>query len=478
MRRHRNAKIIATLGPASDTPDLIQKLFLAGADVFRLNFSHGTHDEHRKRIEFIRKLETLTNRPVGVLVDLQGPKLRLGEFENHSVMLSPPQEFRLDLSEEPGTTERAPLPHKEIFAALKPGTTLLLDDGKVRLRTVASGPDFADTVVQIGGRVSDHKGVNVPEVVLPLSPLTEKDHVDLEAALEIGVDWVAGSFIQQPENVQELRDAVGDRAAIMSKLEKPAAIEQLEEIVALSDGIMVARGDLGVELPPEQVPPMQKRIVRACRQAGKPVIVATQMLESMVNAPLPTRAEASDVAGAIYDGADAVMLSAETAVGSYPAEAVSIMDRIVARVERDPYYRTVIDANQPPPQPTTADAICDAMRGIAHTLPIAVIVTFTSSGSTSLRAARERPEAPIVCLTPNFHTARLLTLVWGIHAVQSDDVKHVQEMVENACRIALRDGFAVDGQPIAIIAGMPFGISGTTNLLRIAWVDERALEAF
>jgi len=475
MRRLRLAKIIATLGPASSSPEAIQRLFMAGADVFRLNFSHGSHDEHRRRLEIIRTLETLTGRPVGIVLDLQGPKLRVGAFSDPPVTLKPGQTFRLDLNPKPGDNERVSLPHPEVFEALHPGTDLLLDDGRIRLKIRRGGEDFADTIVKTGGTLSNHKGVNVPDVVLPLSPLSEKDLSDLELGLEIGVDWVAGSFIQGPEGVKELRDRVGDRAKIMAKLEKPAAIDHLHDIIDLSDGIMVARGDLGVELPPEHVPILQKRIIRACRESGKPVVVATQMLESMVNSPVPTRAEASDVATAIYDGADAVMLSAETAVGGYPEETVSIMDRIIARVERDPHYRTAIDSQTLQPKPDAADAICDALRRVTHTLPIAATVTFTSSGSTSIRAARERPAAPVLSLTPNLSTARMLALVWGVHSVQSEDIRHVTDMVNVACRIALRDGFAIDGQPLVIAAGMPFGIAGTTNLLRIAYVDEQSI---
>lgn len=448
---------------------------MAGADVFRLNFSHGIHEDHRKRVEIIRTLETLTGRPVSIVLDLQGPKLRVGDFKDGHATLKENQLFRLDLDEEPGDETRAPLPHPEIFEALTPGTEILLDDGRLRLKVRRRGTDYADAVVKTGGRLSNHKGVNVPEVVLQLSPLAEKDKADLELGLEIGVDWVAGSFIQGPENVRELRDAIQGRAALMSKLEKPTAIEHLNEIIELSDALMVARGDLGVELPPEHVPTLQKRVIRACRSEGKPVVVATQMLESMVTSPIPTRAESSDVATAIYDGADAVMLSAETAVGAHAVEAVSIMDRIIARVERDPHYRTVIDTQHPETEPNTADAICDAMRRISHTLPVAATVTFTSSGSTSIRAARERPEAPILSLTPSISTARKLALVWGVHSVQSEDVSHVTDMVNDACRIALRDGFAVDGQTVVIAAGMPFGVAGSTNLLRIAVVDERAI---
>lgn len=470
MRRNRNAKIIATLGPASATLEGIQSLFETGADVFRLNCSHGSAEELEDRIAKIRTLEQRSGRPIAIVLDLQGPKLRVGRLSGGRATLKAGASYRLDLDAAPGDDTRAPLPHPEIFAALKPGVNLLLDDGKLRLEVTDCGEDFAHTVIVTGGVLSDRKGVNVPDVVLPLSPFTEKDHRDLAFGLDIGVDWVAPSFIQRPEDLLQLRAVIAGRAAILTKLEKPAAIEHLDAIIAASDGVMVARGDLGVEMPPERVPRVQKRVIRKCRAAGKPVVVATQMLESMIHSPVPTRAEASDVAGAIYDGADAVMLSAETASGSYPVEAVAIMDRIIAEVEQDSQYRIGIDANLPDPQPTSADAICDALHGIVHTLPVAVTVSYTSSGFSTLRAARERPEAPILSLTPNVDTARRLSLVWGIHSVQTPDVQRVQEMVDRACQVALRESFAEVGDTLVIIAGMPFGIAGTTNMLRIAQV--------
>ena len=470
MRRHRFAKIIATLGPATSTPGMIRSLFAAGVDVFRLNFSHGDHDGHRRCFEAIREAESATGRPIAVLLDLQGPKLRVGEFAGGSATLEEGGAFALDLDPAPGGPERVALPHPEVFAGLKPGTVLLVDDGKIRLEVETCGANFAGARVKIGGEVSDHKGVNIPGVVLPISPLTDKDREDLALGLELGVDWVAASFIQRPRDLLMLREAIGGRAGLVAKLEKPGAVERLEEIIELSDAIMVARGDLGVELPPEDVPSVSRRIVRACRNAGKPVIVATQMLESMVSSPVPTRAEASDVATAIYDGADAVMLSGETAVGDYPVETVDIMHRIIARVERDPHYREQIDATLPPPKPTAADAISDAMRRIAQTLPVAVAVTYTSSGSSSLRAARERPCSSILSLTPHLSTARRLALVWGIHSVLSEDVDRVEEMVGQACRTALAEGFASVEDRIVIMAGMPFGVSGTTNMIRIARV--------
>jgi pyruvate kinase len=443
---------------------------MAGADVFRLNFSHGEPDEHRARIEAIRALEKSTGRPIGILLDLQGPKLRVGRFANGKVKLLEGVNFRLDLDQSPGNVTRVQLPHPEIFAALEAGTDLLLDDGRIRLHVDTCGPNFAETTVKTGGTLTNNKGVNVPSITLPLSPITEKDERDLAFGLELGIDWVAASFVQRPEDLTELRERVGGRASIMTKLEKPSAVQALDEIVRRSDAVMVARGDLGVELPPEQVPRVQKQVVRKCRDLGKPVIVATQMLESMISAPIPTRAEASDVAAAVYDGADAVMLSAETAVGDHPVAAVSIMSRIIAEVEADPHYRTLMDANVPAPEGTIADAISDALRAIAHTLPVAAIVTYTSSGFSSLRAARERPKAPILSLTPHIATARRLSLAWGVHAVHSDDLSQMDQMVNDACEAAVQYEFAKPKDVLVIMAGLPFGRSGTTNLLRVAEV--------
>lgn len=467
MKRLRNTKIVATLGPASSSPEMIRKLWQAGADAFRLNFSHGSHEDHRARLNTLRRLEQEGGRPIAILADLQGPKLRLGTFREGRVTLSAGQAFRLDLDPAPGDQGRAPLPHPEIFAALAPGKDLLLDDGKVRLRVERCGKDFAETTVVTGGELSDRKGVNVPAAVLPISPLTDKDRRDLAFALDIGVDWIALSFVQRPEDVAEAKRLAAGRARILSKLEKPSAIEHLAEIVELSDAVMVARGDLGVELPPEDVPSIQKRIIRACRHAGKPVVVATQMLESMISAPTPTRAEASDVATAVYDGADAVMLSAESAAGQYPVEAVAMMDRIICRVEQDAHYRQTINTDAPLPRATDADALSAAVRQVAGILSVTATVAYTTSGSTSLRIARERPEAPILSLTPSLATARRLVLAWGVHSVHTEDAISVEDMVAKAVRIAALEGYAAPDRPLLIVAGMPFGTPGSTNLLRI-----------
>ena len=471
MQRLSNAKIVATLGPASGDRATIEALVRAGADVFRLNFSHGTHADHKQRLELIRSIEADTGQPIGVLLDLQGPKLRVGTFANAPVKLVAGASFRLDLDRDrPGDASRAPLPHPEIFAALQPGAKLLLDDGRISLQVETSGKDFANTRVVDGGMLSDRKGVNVPGVVLPLSAMTAKDRADLDFGLALGVDWIALSFVQRAADIVEAKAIVQGRARIVAKLEKPAAIECLDAILAETDAVMVARGDLGVEMPAEQVPAIQKRIVRECRKLGKPVIVATQMLESMVSAPVPTRAEASDVATAIYDGADAVMLSAESASGKYPVEAVAMMDRIIARTEADPHYRAAIDATHTPPAANTADAIGWAARSVAGLLDVAAMVAYTSSGSSALSMARERPRAPILGMTPKRETARRLALVWGVHPVVCKDVTNVTGMTELAVRTAAERQLASSGQTIVIAAGMPFGTAGSTNLLRIAQV--------
>lgn len=471
MRRQRSAKIVATLGPASSSAKRIRELFDAGVDVFRLNFSHGSHDDHRDRFAAIREAESETGRPIGILADMQGPKLRLGDFAGGRVELKSGAKIRLDLDPAPGNHRRAPVPHPEIFAVLEKGTDLLVDDGKVRLRITRPGSDFAEAECVVGGTLSDHKGINLPNVVLPISAVTEKDRADIAFALQQGADWIALSFVQRPEDVAEGRKQIGNAAGLMVKLEKPSAIAHLQEIIDLSDALMVARGDLGVEMPPEDVPTVQRRIVHACRLSGKPVIVATQMLESMVGAPTPTRAEASDVATAVYEGADAVMLSAETAVGQYPVEAVAIMDRIARRVQQDPLYFTALDATRMAHDETNPDAISAAACQVAHTLGAAAIVSFTSSGATALRAARERPAAPILAMTPNLGTARRLALLWGAHCVHSADIRGFGDMVQKAVRAAHREGLAHAGQRVVITAGVPFGTPGSTNILRIAWVD-------
>lgn len=468
LKRSRRTKIVATLGPASTTPEMIQKLFQAGADVFRLNFSHGDHADHAERMAVIREAEQRFRRPIGVLADVQGPKLRVGKFSGGGVFLKPGQPFRLDLNPTTGDSERVNLPHPEIIQAAHPGATLLLDDGKLRLQVVRTGADFLETTVAIGGRLSDRKGVNVPDMALPIPALTEKDRDDLAFALSIGCDFIGLSFVQRPEDVEEARDLVQGRAWIVSKLEKPQALEHLDAIIQLSDAVMVARGDLGVELPPEAVPIAQKRIVRRARQLGRPVIVATQMLESMISAPTPTRAEASDVATAVFDGADAVMLSAETAAGQYPLEAVGMMDRIIGRVEQDDGWRDGMDATRPEPEHVTSDAICAAAAEVARNVEAPAIAALTQSARTVLRISRQRPTAPILGLTPIEGVARRLALAWGVHAVIAPDAHTMTEAVGQAMSLARRDGFLEFDQSLVVVAGVPFGKAGATNALRVA----------
>jgi len=470
LRRRRRTKIIATLGPASGSIEVLTRLFQAGADVFRLNFSHGTHDDHAARFAMIRELEDRFERPIGILADVQGPKLRVGTFSGGRVFLKTGQPFRLDLNATPGGADRVNLPHPEIIEAASIGSSLLLDDGKLRLRVVRKRADALETEVVVGGPLSDRKGVNVPDVVLPIPALTEKDRDDLAFALDHGANFIGLSFVQRPEDVAEARTLVDGRAWLMVKLEKPQALDNLDAILALTDAVMVARGDLGVELPPEEVPLAQKRIVRLARQMGKPVVVATQMLESMISAPAPTRAEASDVATAVFDGADAVMLSGETAAGQYPYEAVNMMDRIVARVEQDAGWRSMIDSSRPAPERLTSDAIAAAAQQVGHTIGAKAIVAFTASGGTALRVARERPDSPVIGLTPNLDTARRMAVVWGVHAVVTADIHSMGEAVTRATHIARAEGFAAHGDEVVVVAGIPFGHSGTTNALRVATV--------
>ena len=470
IRRHRRTKIVATLGPASATPEMIERLFRAGADVFRLNFSHGTHDDHGANVAIVRALEVAAGRPIGLLADVQGPKLRIGRFGGGRVHLSAGQDFRLDMDPTPGSVRRVQLPHAEILAAAGPGTSLLLDDGKLRLRVDRNRGDHLECEVLTGGALSDRKGVNVPDIMLNIPALTEKDRRDLDFALAQGVDFIGLSFVQRPEDVAEAKTIAAGRAWIVAKIEKPQALEHLDAVLDLADAAMVARGDLGVELPPEEVPLAQKRIIQACRLRGKPVIVATQMLESMINAPAPTRAEASDVAGAVFDGADAVMLSAETAAGQYPLEAVDMMDRIVTRVERDEGWRQQTSNGRPPVEGSVSGAIAGAASQVASSIGARAIAAFTASGSTALRVARARPEPPIMGLVTDPAVARRLAVAWGVHAVVVAAVHGMSEAVARATKVAREEGFAAHGELIVVAAGIPFGQAGTTNSLRVAMV--------
>lgn len=471
-KHERRTKIIATLGPASSSKDMILTLFRTGADLFRLNFSHGDHETHRAAVAAIRAIESEVKRPIGILADLQGPKLRIGEFAAGTIELRRGQMLRLDLDPAMGDKNRVCLPHPEIFRVLEEGGLIFLDDGKVRARIRKKGEDFVEAEIRAGTHLSGRKGLNVPGAVIPIPALTAKDKRDLEAALDMGADWIAQSFVQTAEDVREARELINNRAALMVKLEKPSALDCLEGILKLADGVMLARGDLGVEIPPEDVPSVQKRVVRQVRAAGKPVVVATQMLESMISSSRPTRAEASDVATAVYDGADAVMLSAETASGEYPARAVEFMHRICARTEEDEHYEELMDAAHPETLGNPADAIASAAHYVAQDVGAAAIVTYTTSGSTALRMARQRPGVPVLCLTPRIDAARRLCASYGVYPVHAPELQgDFNGPVPLACRILQERHIAGKGEYFVMTAGVPFGISGTTNLLRIAKVE-------
>lgn len=476
--RMRKVRILATLGPASDTPETIAALFAAGADAFRINMSHGDQNAKAELVRSIRSIEAKTGRPTTILVDLQGPKLRIGAFANGSEMLAVGAKFVLDRDPTPGSIDRVCLPHPEIFAVVQAGEKLLINDGNIVLLVEAIEGDRMETVVMVGGKISDRKGVNVPGAVLPIAAMTEKDRSDLAFMLEQDIDWVALSFVQRPEDIAEARKLIGGRAALLAKIEKPQAISRLDEIIDLSDAVMVARGDLGVELPPEAVPPLQKQIVEAARRKGRPVVVATQMLESMIEAPTPTRAEVSDVATAIYDGADAVMLSAETAAGKWPVEAVAMMDRIAQNVESDPGYYDRVHYTVTHPDPTTADALAASSERITRTIATAAIVCFTSSGSTARRIARERPEVPVMVLTPSNVTARRVGLLWGTYAVQTKDIGSFEEMVGKGKRMAMRHNLAKAGERLIVLAGVPFGTPGSTNVLHVVTLAGNELDGY
>jgi pyruvate kinase len=470
MRRRRKTKILATLGPSSSTPERIHALFEAGADAFRINMSHTTHDQLAEMHRAVRDLEELESRSICILVDLQGPKIRLGTLPGGQREVARGEKLHLVRAAVADDPASIPMPHPEVFAALKPGENILIDDGKVRLKIIDTTKEWADAEVLVGGMLKDKKGVNLPDTVLPIPALTAKDHSDLEAALNLSVDWIALSFVQRPDDVAELKKIVAGRAGCLAKIEKPRAIEWLGDILDISDALMVARGDLGVELPVQEVPGKQKFITRAARKAGKPVVVATQMLESMIAAPVPTRAEVSDVATAVFEGADAVMLSAESAAGQYPVEAVSMMDKIATTVESDPLYVSIIDSQRNEPEATTPDAIMAAVHEVTKTIHARAIVCWTKSGATAMRAARERSDAPIIALTPLVETSRRLALVWGLHSVHTEDAQDLDDMVERAARFAFQEGFAKPGERIVVTAGVPLRTPGATNMLRVAFV--------
>lgn len=474
LRRKRRVKILATLGPSSNTFEKIEKLHEVGADVFRINMSHTAHEKAKELHDIIRKVEEKSGRPIGILADLQGPKLRVGNFKDDHVQLKPGKIFSFDMTKRKGSRNRVGLPHPEIFESVEPGHRLLLDDGKLELNVISNDGEKITTKIIFGGKLSSRKGISLPDTILPVGAMTQKDRSDLDYIVNnLSVDWIALSFVQRPDDIREARKLAKGKVTIMAKIEKPSAVDSLDKILKVSDGIMIARGDLGVELPLERVPALQKEMLRKSRQAGKPVVVATQMLESMISSPVPTRAEVSDVATAVYEGADAIMLSAESAAGEYPVEAVEMMDRIAIQVETGTLYEGIVHSQKIPAEATAADAISAAARTIGETLDIAAIVCYTASGSTGIRASRVRPMQPILGLTPIQETARRLALVWGLHCVTTGDPKDMEDMVDKACRIALDNGFSEVGERVIITAGVPLGTSGTTNMFRIAFVGEK-----
>ncbi len=472
MRRNRRVKIVATLGPASSEPSMLERLFEAGVDVFRINMSHASHDVARKLHSTVRNAEVAFKRPIGILCDLQGPKFRVGEMGGGRAIVKEGALFHFDREEAAGTPERIFLPHPQIFEAIEPGHNLLLDDGKLRMRVVEASATRITAEVAVGGALASRKGIAMPDTLLPISPITDKDRADLDYALRLGVDWIALSFVQRAEDVRMARQLIGQGAAIMAKIEKPSAIGDLDNIVTAVDGLMVARGDLGVEMPVERVPGLQKEITRKARAAGKPVVIATQMLESMISSPVPTRAEVSDVATAVFDGADAIMLSAESSVGQFPLEAIQMMNRIAIEVEKDPTYDAIVHTTQTKPQATGADAIAAAAHAIANTVKLSAIICYTATGSTALRVARERPNLPVIGLTPVLSTGRRLSIVWGTHCVLTGDPENLADMVRKACRIAFEEEFAKAGEGILVTAGVPLGSPGATNMVRMAFLDE------
>ncbi|GAB5602850.1 pyruvate kinase [Thermus sp. FJN-A] len=474
MGPFKRTKIVATLGPASSSKEVIRGLVEAGADVFRLNFSHGTPEDHRNRVALVREVGEELGKTLSILQDLQGPKIRVGRFREGRVELKAGQPFVLTRAPVEGDETRVSLTYQGLPEDVAPGQVLLLDDGRIRLRVEGVEGDEIHTRVEVGGVLSDHKGINVPGADLSIPALSEKDIRDLALGAELGADWVAVSFVRTRDDLLLARHYLaryGSRARLMAKIEKPSAVERFEEILEEADGVMVARGDLGVEMPLEEVPIVQKRLILRCIAAGKPVITATQMLESMVQNPSPTRAEASDVANAIFDGTDAVMLSAETAAGAYPVEAVAMMAKIARAVEASPEFLQKLNVLRPAPTPTTQDAIAQAADDIVEAVGAKAIVVFTATGSSARRIARTRPQVPILALTPSPEVQRQLALVWGVLPRLAPDPQDTDDMVRIALREARASGLAQVGERVVIAAGVPFGVRGTTNLIRVERVS-------
>jgi pyruvate kinase len=462
-----NTKIVATLGPATDAPGILDQLLAAGVDVFRLNASHGTQAEHAARIAAVRAAAGAVGSNAGILLDLQGPKIRLGRIEGGGCTLRAGNIFTITTEAVTGDCETASTGYANFANDVQPGDRILLADGTVELRAVASDGVRVRTEVVTGGPIADHKGINLPGVKVSIPSLTEKDLSDLHFGLNSGVDLIALSFVRTANDVLQLRNRLGGRpAAIVAKIEKPEAWENIDEILDVTDGVMVARGDLGVETALERVPRIQKGIIRRARRSGKFVITATQMLESMVERCMPTRAEVSDVANAIYDGTDAVMLSAETSIGKFPVEAVRYMQRIASESEDSIRKKGFLD---PPhqPEPTSPEILADAAYHAARDSKAAAIVVFTSTGSSARLVSRYRPPVSIFAVTPHDTTARQLAVNYGVTPILAPDVFDTDEMLALMDRLVVQNGLLKIGELVVFVAGQPVGRPGTTNLMKL-----------
>ncbi len=466
----RRTKIVATIGPATSSADTLRSLIEAGATTLRLNFSHGTHDDHQRNIRLIRQISFELNQPVGILQDLQGPKIRLGRFEQGSVVVEKGDLFTLTSRAVAGDRSISSVTYEPLAREVPEGATILLDDGRVEMRVEKVDQIKGDLFcrVVVGGTLSNSKGVNFPGVYLSVKAMTDKDRRDLMFGLDQGVDWVALSFVRNPQDVLEIKELIssaGKHVPVIAKIEKHEAIEQMNEILSLCDGVMVARGDLGVELPAEEVPILQKRLISTANRLGIPVITATQMLDSMASNPRPTRAEISDVANAIIDGTDAVMLSNETAVGKYPVKAVATMAQIAVRIEREQITRNV--SNVEDTGRSIPNAISQAVAQIAAQLEATAVMTLTKSGSTARNVSKFRPNPPILAVTPHVDVARQLQLVWGVKPLLVLDLPSTGQTFQAALNVAQEKQLVFEGDLVVMTAGTLQGVSGSTDLIKV-----------
>ena len=470
IKNYRKTKILATIGPSSEKITKIEKLISSGVDAFRINCSHTTESQFESYIKNIRKVEKKLKKPIGILIDLQGPKLRIGEIENN-IPLKRGQKLLFINSKKSSKSNEVPLPEEKVFKSIKVNHPIFIDDGKIKLKVLKVYKNIIETKVLLEGVLKSKKGINLPETVLKNSALTSKDKKNVKKGIELGVDWIALSFIQSPEDIKDLRKICKKNVSIMAKIEKPTALNHINKITELADGLMIARGDLGVELPIQDVPSWQKRIIREARMQGKPVVVSTQMLESMITSKTPTRAEVSDVATAVFEGSDAVMLSAESAIGDNPELAVKMMDKIAHSVEKNPNYSSILSAQLEETPDSTPDAIATAARSLASELNSPIIVCYTESGSTGIKVSRVRPKQMILTVTPIIKTARKLTLVWGVKCIVQKDANNLEQMIRMTKAYSKKEKIIKIGEKMVITAGLPLKKLGTTNLIRVIKVD-------